>query len=332
MLSKKSYIGLGKVPVGIGAVLHGYDMTEKEFRTSLPIVDFRAMTEACLHNCFHCFTDKNRRTLTLDQIKRVIDEISEMKAKAIDFLGEGEPTIDPYFFEIIEYTTLKGIVPIVFTDAATKLRSRDFVKRMRDIGTSVCVKCDSLFNAEYQNWVVGDKTGKYFAQRNEALNLLIDEGFNNVSPDGTTRLGFDMVISSRNIEEVAKTLRYCRQNNIWVTFSFFLPVGRSGSEDFDNKLRPSEEAKQKMRETVLAIDRDEFDFSHVIWNNFTTMPCVEGVQIYGDGRVSPCPGNKTIIGTVQDYSIRELYRMILDRFPKHNPACFDGHCLYRPQM
>jgi len=332
MLSEKSYIGLGRVPVGIGAVLRGWDMTEQEFWTYLPVVDFRAMMEACPHNCFHCFTDKNRCTLTLAQIKRVIDEVAEMKVRAIDFLGEGESTIDPFFFEIIKYTALKGIVPVVFTEAATKMRNRDFVKRVRDIGASVCPKCDSLFNAEYQNWVVGDKTGKYFVQRNEALDLLIDEGFNDVNSDGTTRLGFDMVISSRNIGEVAETLRYCRQNNIWVIFSFYLPVGRSGSKNFDQKLQPDEEAKRKMRETILTIDRDEFGFSHTIWNNFATMPCVERIQIYGDGRVSPCPGNETIIGAIQDHSIRELHQMILDRFPGHNPVCFDGHCLYRPRI
>lgn len=332
MLSEKSYVGLGKVPIGIGAILHGWGMTEQEFRTNLPVVDFRAMTEACPHDCFHCFTDKNRRTLTLDQIKRVINELAEMKARAIDFLGEGEPTIDPHFFEIIEYTAHKGIVPVIFTDAATKMRDHDFIKRVKDTGASVCPKCDSLFSAEYQNWVVGDKKGRYFAQRNEALNLLINEGFNGVSSDGTTRLGFDMVISSRNIEEVAETLRYCRRNNIWVIFSFYLPAGRSGSENFDQKLQPSKEAKREMRETVLTIDRDEFGFSHPIWNNLTTVPCVEQIQIYGDGRVSPCLGNETIVGIVQDHSIRELYQMILGRFPGHNPTHFGGHCPYRPQL
>lgn len=332
MLSEKSYIGLGRVPVGVGAVLHGWDMTKQEFQERLPVVDFRAMTEACLHNCFHCFTDKNRRTLGLAEIKRVIDQVAEMGVRAIDFLGEGEPTIDPHFFEIVDYTTLKGVIPVVFTDAATKLRDRDFVRRLRDAGATICPKCDSLFNAEYQNWVVGDETGKYFGQRNEALNLLMEEGFNKAEPDGTTRLGFDVVISSRNIGEVAETLRFCRKNNLWVIFAFYLPAGRSASSGFDRELEPSIKARQEMRRTVATTDKNEFGFDHPIWNNFATMPCIERIQIYGDGRVSPCPGNETIIGRVQDLSIRELHQMILDQFPGHNPACFDGNCLYRPKI
>lgn len=332
MLSDKTYVGFGKVPVGIGAVLRGWDITEQDFRTKLPVVDFRAMTAACPHDCFHCFTDKRKRTLILKEIKRVIDEVAEMGARAIDFLGEGEPTIDKNFFEIVGYTSSKGVIPVVFTDAATKLRDRDFVQRLKDTGASVCPKCDSLFNTDYQNWVVSDKMGRYFDQRNESLRLLMEAGFNKVESDGTTRLGFDMVISSRNIGEVAETLRFCRRNNLWIVFSFYLPAGRSASSGFDRGLEPSIRARQEMRQAVLSIDRDEFGFNHMIWNNFATYPCVERIQIYGDGRVSPCPGNETIVGMVQERSIRELHQAILDQFPGHNPSCFDGHCLYRSRI
>src|SRR3989339_485461 len=225
MLSEQSYVGLGRVPVGIGAVLKGWNMTEEQFRSSdrLPVLYFRAMTEACPHDCFHCFTDKRKRTLTLAEIKRVIDEAADMGASAIDYLGEGEPTIDPWFFEIIEHTTARGIVPIVFTDAATKMRNSDFVKRVFDTGACVCPKCDSLFNPNYQNWVVGDAEGYYFRERNEAIELLIEMGFSADSDDGTTRLGFIMVVSSKNITEVPETLRLCRERNLWIVFTQFLP-------------------------------------------------------------------------------------------------------------
>ena len=91
-------------------------------------------------------------------------------------------------------------------------------------------KCDSLFDAEYQNFVIGDKTGRYFYERKQALELLTSEGFNEVKDDGTTRLGFDMIVSKRNISEVEKTLRYCRDNNMWIVFSCYLPSGRSAKK------------------------------------------------------------------------------------------------------
>lgn len=332
-LSKENYIGIGHVPIGIGAIIKGWDITEEEFRNpnTLPVVDFRAMTADCPWDCFHCFTEKLRKTLTLREIKVVIDQLAEMKTKAVDYLGEGEPTIDKDFFKIIEYTTSKGIQPIVFTDAATKMRDTKFVRRIKNSGASVCPKCDSIWNPKYQNWVVGDKTKKYFNQRNEAIELLIEKGFNKVRKNGTTRLGFDMVICRKNMHEVEKTLRYCRENNLWIIFSTFLPSGKSGRENFDKSLEMSKEERMALRNTVKHIDK-EYGYDHPVYNNFATMPCVEFMCIYGDGRVSPCVGNETIIGNVKTHAIKELPQIILRKFPKHNPKTFDGNCLYRPKI
>ncbi len=332
-LSKKKYIGLGYVPIDIGAVIKGWDMTEGDYRnpSRLPVVNFRAMTEACPHNCFHCFTDKNRKTLTLNEIKNVIDQLVDLNTYAIDFVGEGEPTIDKDFFEIIEYTSSKGIHQSIYTDAAIKMRDKDFVKRVYESGASICPKCDSLFNKEYQNWVVGDKTGKYFKQRNEAIEFLMEYGFNKVQEDGTTRLGFDMVVTKRNIDEVEKTLRYCRNNNLWIIFTTYLPSGRSGKEDFDKSLMLNKKNRAKLKEIVKKVD-EEYGFFHPIWNGSTTMPCIEFLQIYGDGRVSPCVGNEDIIGNVKEASIKELESKILVKYPFLNRTKFDGYCPYRPNI
>ena len=218
-----------------------------------------------------------------------------------------------------------------FTDAATKLTDKEFVRTLGYFGrVSVCPKCDSLFNPEYQNWVVGDKTGRYFHQRNEAIEKLIAQSFNQRQIDGTTRLGFDMIVTKRNINEVEQTLRWSRDRNIWVVFSTNLPAGRSGSEDFDKSLALSQKELTKMRETVRRVDA-EYGFNHPIHNNFATFPCVEFMQIYGDGRVSPCPGNETVVGNVQRDSLKTLAERIREQFPCHRKENLDGNCFYRPK-
>ena len=332
-LSNKEFIGLGRVPVGIGAMLKGWDIDEEHYRdlSRFTIVNFRAMTEACPHDCFHCFTDKNKKTLTLDEIKDVIDKLSELHTNAIDFVGEGEPTVDKDFFEIIEYTKSKNIQPVVYTDAALKMRDKDFVKRVYDSGASVVPKCDSLFNEEYQNWVVGDKKGQYFNQRNEALKILMDYGFNARNDEGTTRLGFDMVLSKRNMHEIEKTLRFCRENNIWIIFTYFLSSGRSGAEDFDRSLVVEEKEKVKIREIIKSIDK-EYGFDHPMWNNLGTMRCIEFFHIYGDGRVTACVGNEDVVGNVKDVPLLELQRRILEKYPFHNRENHDGHCPYKAKI
>lgn len=322
------------VPKGIGAVLRGWDVKEDHFRNRdlLPVVDFRAMNSACRWDCSHCFTDKRKKTLTLEEIKGVIGQLAEMRAWAINYLGEGEPTLDKDFFKIIEYTASKGIQPVVFTDGATKLRDREFVRRLNNSGASVCPKCDSLFDAEYQNWVVGDKTEEFFNQRNEAIALLMEEGFNKVSPDGTTRLGFDMVVCKKNVHEVERTLRYCRERNLWIIFAFFMPSGRSGREDFDRSLMLTADEKRGLQRLVRRVDA-EYGFYHSVGNNLLTSPCIEFMCIYGDGRVSPCPASEEIVGNVRTDKIRDLRKKIIEKYPFHDPSSFDGnYCCYQERL
>ncbi len=328
----EAYSGWSRAPPGIGAIIKGWDVPEDHYRNpdKLPVVDFRAFTHRCYHDCFHCFTDKDKRTLTLSQIKDVIDQLAGMDAYAINYLGEGEPTLDEDFLDVLGYTSGSGIIPVVFTDGATRMRDRGFVREVKSTGASVSPKCDSLWNPDYQNWVVRDRTGRYFVQRNESVAVLMEEGFNDVLADGTTRMGFDMVISSRNKDEVGRTLRYCRDNNLWVIFSHYLPSGRSGMEQFDKSLLLPPEQKKAIAEEVRLIDSAEYGYDHPVMNNFLTCGCVEHMQIYGDGRVSPCPGNETVIGHVQDDTLKDIRDGIVREFPKHDRTEFDGLCLYRP--
>lgn len=332
--SDKEYFGLGRVPIGIGAVLKGWDITEEELRDPerLPIVDFRLMTDACPLNCLHCFTDKQKRTLTLEQIKWIIDQLAPYRPKGIDLEGEGEPTIDPYFFEVVEYIASKGIQPIVFTEAATKLRDRNFVKRLNEIGASISPKMDSFYNPSYENWITGDKTGHYFEKRNEAIRILMEEGFNEVRPDGTTRLGFDMVVSKLNLHEIPDILRFCRKNNLWIVFSLFLPVGRVLKNGFVKSLHMTEEDKNWLRETVQKIDAEEFGFKHPIYSNFGTGPCVEFIQVWGDGGISVCPGSDEKIGNILQDSVSEIRERLRAKFPKRDPHVYDGNCPFRPKI
>lgn len=315
---------------GGGAMIKGWDISEEHFRDpeKLPIVDLAVMTHACPRNCSFCFTDKNPKTLTLYQIKNIIDQLAERQTYAVDYLGEGEPTLDKNFFEIIEYTTKKGIIPLVYTEAALKLNDLDFVKRLYDSGASVLPKCDSLWNAEYQNRIVQSyKIDDYFSKRNAAIENLVQVGFNKTTFDGLTRMGFDMVLSNENYHEVEKTLRYCRENNFYIMFAFHLTSGRTSTtanQEIENRA--------SINTHVQEIDLAYGILRQSTYNNFLTGPCKEYLMIRGDGRVQVCPGNEYVLGYVQEHSINELERILLQKFPCHNRTTYSGNCPYRPNF
>ena len=338
MTTRNSYVGLGEVPDGVGAILRGWDFRcEEEFRDPerLNVIDFRAMTERCEHNCPGCFA-RRKKTISLDQIRSVIDQAAALGCRGINFNGEGEPTLDEDFWKIIEHTWRSGIVPILFTAAAKTLCDRDFLYELYHKGVSVVPKCDSLFNERYQNKVLGNGATDYFAERAEALKALMEREFND-KYSNVTRLGFDMLVTRQNIHEVPRTLSYCRDRGIWVVFSTHLPAGRSASPEFLFQHRPTPEQMVLMREEITRVDRryvmwrsnQEIPWEHPVYRNFGPYRCVERMQILGDGLVTPCPGNETIIGDIRTDSLAELNRRIIEQFPCHDPRIFDGNCLYR---
>jgi hypothetical protein len=80
-LTQENYFRLGQVPKGVGAVLDGRNILEEEFtnpKIARRVADLRVMTAACLHNCFHCFTDKLKVTLSLEDIKDIIDQLAAL--------------------------------------------------------------------------------------------------------------------------------------------------------------------------------------------------------------------------------------------------------------
>jgi organic radical activating enzyme len=218
----RDYFGAVNAPLGIGAVLKGWDITESDFRNSekLPVIDFRGMTADCPHNCRHCFTDKSIQTLSLKEVKGIQSELAELGAHGIAYLGEGEPTLDKNFFPIIEHAASLGIQPIVFTDGATKLRDPEFAERLYATGASVCLKCDSLYDPEYQNWLVNDPTEKFFDQRKNLSRCSVQSA--SIVSEKTEQLVSDWRWScqQKTQKDVEQTLRLAAATTSELFFPF----------------------------------------------------------------------------------------------------------------
>ena len=340
--------GLKEYSIWTGAMIEWWDISEKWYRdwNKLPVVDMAVMTNACPRNCSFCFTDKNKKTLSLREIKSIIDELADRWTYAIDFLWEWEPTIDENFFEIIEYTTKKWIIPLVYSESALKMSYinkdyKDFIKRLYDSWASILPKMDSLFNEEYQNSIVSSLDKKtwenYFELRNNAIENLIKAWFNKVEKDWTTRMWFDMVLSSKNYKEVEKTLRYCRDHNLYIMFAYHLSSWRNpelSTWEWENELALWMSQRVEINKLVNEIDKEVYWIIRKNYNNFITWPCKEYLMIRWDWRVQPCPWNEKVIWTVWEWkmSISEILEIMENKYPKHNRKNFDWNCPYRPEI
>jgi MoaA/NifB/PqqE/SkfB family radical SAM enzyme len=65
------------------------------------------LTAVCRNHCKHCYMDRNNRTLSLDECKKVVNDfkqvLSKWGAEGRVYLSGGDPLLYPHFFEVFHY-------------------------------------------------------------------------------------------------------------------------------------------------------------------------------------------------------------------------------------
>jgi MoaA/NifB/PqqE/SkfB family radical SAM enzyme len=332
------------LPADFGFTMRGWDFSSQSIRQA--IAGHRLMNPAmelgsniCPWNCDFCFTEspdnpdgrKHRliHELSIERRLKLIDEAAAIGAKSINFVGAGEPTIDPHFWELVEKMAACGITPIIYTEGSLKLTSKHFAERLFNCGATVVLKMNSLSNWEYQDKVLrgirpksGVPTASYSAQRQKALEVLIDCGFNETVP---TRLAFDTIICRENAGEIEELHRYARLNNIFVLLVNYLPSGRT--KDGHTSAITWEEQKAIFARLAV-IDEKEFRIRHGSHFPYAGgVPCtIRGLGLFVkiQGEVFDCPGESVPLGNLENDSLETIWNRA-----REITAKFDGGCLPR---
>lgn len=327
------------LPASHGMTMRGWDFGQAEVAAALrrgrilnPAVELG--TNYCPWNCDFCFTEngfasKKRKLaneMTCDERIQLIDALADLGARSINFVGAGEPTIDPDFFTIVEAIHQRGLVPIIYTEGSLKLSDRKFCEQLHGLGATIVLKVNSLVDADYQNRILvsgspSRTTPKfnYFDKRAEALENLIALGFNQGVP---TRLAFDTILCRENLGEIESLHRFARNNNIFILLVNYLPSGRS-VDGHTNSLSHHEQMDVFAR--LAAIDREDYDIHHRgIFPYAGSQPCTirgTGLFVKIDGTVLACPGETQVVGNTKN----DPLPVIWDRL-RQVRAAFDGSC------
>jgi len=331
-------------PSGLGYTMRGWDFSRTEIADALdnnkmlnPAYELASNT--CPWNCFFCFTEdpenpdgrklRLKQELSLEERLQLLQDSKDLGARSINIIGAGEPTVDPHFWKIIDYINQNDMTPIVYTEGALRLTRPEFAKRLYDAGATVVLKVNSLENETYQNAVVTGGTPRasapkmnYFEKRNEALEVLMDAGFNDSDP---TRLAFDTIICQENYAEIPNIHRFARNNNIFTLFVGYLPSGRS-STPAQNAV--SRQDQFKMFGELAKIDQSEYGLEHQSKFPYAGgVPCtIRGLGMYAkiQGEAYDCPGESQHLGNIRDVPLKEIWEKT-----KNIRSCFDGGCAPR---
>lgn len=175
------------------------------------------MTGACNADCTICFTDRKKKAgeLEIAERNKLIREAASLGAKYIYVPGEGEPTIDGGFWDMLEACKENGVQAVVFTNGILlsdeqscrrywNMSIAEAIEKLRGYPVSFYFKLWSMDPGKLGTMMQIDAAKYHFQHYNgyylPAGLIALLEGF------PVQRVGLEIVFEKRNQEEVLEKI------------------------------------------------------------------------------------------------------------------------------
>lgn len=271
------------------------------------------LTKRCNLRCIYCYADGGEAAkgeLTVDEIRRVIDEAKELGARTVNFTG-GEPLMHKKFFTLAEHARDAGLQILLYTNGT--LITEEVAGKMAELNIFPCVKLDST-SPEIQDTLAGV---------NGAFQRIM-EGMDNLIKAGYQTFNINTVICKLNIKDLPKLWTWARERNVQPSFLRLGPKGRAK----DNKLAVDTLALKKLFEELSEIDK-KFGKN---WTP-TTPFCGHGCHkhyiscfVSSQGFVQPCTGVDIPAGNIREESLRKMLSSRVFRVARNLDKHLKGAC------
>ena len=279
-----------------------------------PLVLAPSVSANCNFNCIMCFVGSGKASsgeIGLEEHKLAIDQVSDLGAKYVIIAMVGEPFLDPAFYDkesesfpLVDYANEKGLYVVSFTN--TSIATEENLRAAKQKGLSFIGKLWSL-DQETDDFLTGIKKEwvDFKGQRiPKGLALMIEAGFNEVK-DGETRLGIDVIVTSKNFKDIPEVVEWAIENNIYPVIDTMIPKERA-KENYE-KLKMNQEQNKWLYNQLAGI----------IGNSFTKGQFVQGCAVkrvglaYDNfGNVKTCCTMEVDVGNIKETPIKELYKRI----------------------
>lgn len=268
------------------------------------------LSNECNLNCPYCFTapakssqrDKSTDCLSFEEYKEIVIQLKEAGTKTINIIGAGEPTMYARFDELVKFISLQGIKVCVSTNGILLASQNKRIDLLNEIKATIILKVNSR-NSHLQDILVG-RNG-YASIRDNTLKKLIGKGFNKDVP---TRLAINTLLIRPIYTELFDIFVFCRENNISLIASVYMPTGRTsglvfqGKEAIPNNFHVLDDLYQPLTEDEIAkllIQLKDYDKRNDIVRAphpayISGIACTQllGIQIDNRGKVWSCPARK----------------------------------------
>lgn len=179
------------------------------------------ITDKCNLKCRHCIYEageaiKNPKELKTEEIKNLIDQLSEMNVVTVEFLG-GEPFCQDDLQELIDYARSKHLQVVINTNAT--LITREWLERNKDKIFLFKVSLDGHNHEVHDNFrgVLGS-----FEKTTTTIKNMVDLGL---------EVCLISTIHKKNYKNIKKIIELAKDLKVnTYTFTIFTPVGRGEKE------------------------------------------------------------------------------------------------------
>ncbi len=306
----------------------------------LPHVVAWNLTARCNLACDHCYIAAGPHMpttddLSIDEVKRITDEILDLNPGPMFVLTGGEPLLRKDLEEIADYGASRGATVVVGTNGTGLTAQR--ISSLKEAGvTGVAVSVDSLLPERHNTFRHGkaalEETTKAIERMQQAkMDFIVQT---TVTPD--------------NQEEVSALARWSAEHGA-VSFNlyFLVETGRGrelatlSAQENEQVLEELVGLEKEMRGQMLVrskcqpalmrlVHRDAPDSP--LMNYSTRCPCgIHYCRITPDGKLTPCPYLPEVAGDLRSQSFAQvwnhspLFQTLRDK--KLTGKC--GSCEYR---
>lgn len=262
---------------------------------------------------------KHGKTLSIDNIKRIIDELSELGTPSIAFNAYNEPLLKKkLLLESIKYANEKGITDVFFTTNATELDEKTAIEILDAEPTQIRISFDSFTEDSYKKIRLGADFNK--VKENILRFLELKEERKQVFP--IVRMSF--VNMSLNNSEIEDFIAYWKEKVDYVSIQRFMPC-----DDSEEQLSLRVDNIEEQDEIIT--QNEQFTCAYPFYNMY----------IRGNGDVMCCCKLEasTKIGNINEMSISDAFnsktnklirKSLLEKDFSNNKKCFD--CLSNAKL
>ncbi len=165
----------------------------------------------CNYRCKKCFNSldskKIKKSLSLDDVLKIIKEAKELGVKSINILGEGEPLVYKNIKKIVEYIDELGMILTMATNA--RMLDKDMADFLYKHNVVVGISLDTLDEKEYIEYCRGNADLKEVLKNINYLRKLYSKNIYKKNGYKVYQLLIHSTIASNNYEQMEKLKDFC---------------------------------------------------------------------------------------------------------------------------